>query len=364
MPSSHGSTFTISANDLDAALLPEGSRTPGTDAFRSAVTDLIRSEYRRLGGRSQVVIDDAAGTIRVTWSPGAGQPDPLAVAVAKLAKGQPDEAIRILELLRFQRPDSLLVFHNLGMAMSDSGRLGPAVQYLTKALDLDPDHADSLVALGVALARLERFPEAIRTLRRAVELDGGNPWAHRNLGACLMTEGRAEEAERHLRRAVELSPGDQQARFGLGRALLALDRKPEADAEFIAAIDLDDRSPIAELAKGERRKLAGESFRSASDGAERLDAILYCSGALKRFAAMPRSEVQKVAVEIAILGQSGLDTNDAAEKYTLRSLPGSFSGLHLVATMYVAFKLLAPEHDVGFDLSREYEAALALQKKG
>ena len=268
------------------------------------MTDLIRSEYRRLGGRAQVVIDAAAGTIRVTWSPGAGQPDPLAVAVAKLAKGEPAEAIRILELLRFQRPDSLLVFHNLGMAMSDSGRLDLAVQYLAKALDLDPDHADSLVALGVALARLERFSEAIVALRRAVERDGDNPWAHRNLGACLLSAGRTEEAERHLRRAVELAPGDQQARFGLGRALLALDRKREADAEFTAAIGLDDRSPIAELA-----------------------------------------------------------TNDAAEKYTLRSLPGSFSGLHLVATMYVAFKLIAPEHDVGFDLSREYEAALALQKK-
>ena len=336
---------------------------PNTEAFRSAVTDLILTEYQRLGGRSRVVIDDTAGTILVTWSPGAGQPDPLDAAVSKLEKGQREEAVRILELLRFQRPQSLPVFHNLGMAMSDLGRLDQAVQYLSKALDLAPDHTNSLVGLGVALARQEKYPEAILVLRKAVERAGDNPWAHRNLGACLLQDGKAEDAERHLSRAVELQPGDQQSRFGFGQALLALGRELEADAQFVAVIELNDRSPIAEQAKDARRKLAGETFHAASDGGGRLDATLYCLSALKRFGTMPRQEIQKVGIEIAILGQQGLDTNDAAEKYKLRSLPGKFSGLHLVSLMYVAFQIIAPDHDVGFDLAREYAAAQVLQKK-
>jgi hypothetical protein len=35
-----------------------------------------------------------------------------------------------------------------------------------------------------------------------------------------------------------------------------------------------------------------------------------------------------VAYEIAILGRNGLDINDPAEKYTLKTMPGTFSGLN------------------------------------
>jgi hypothetical protein len=46
--------------------------------------------------------------------------------------------------------------------------------------------------------------------------------------------------------------------------------------------------------------------------------------------------------------------------YTLRSLPGKFSGMHLVSMMYVGFKIIAPEQDAGIDLSREYDEAKKL----
>jgi tetratricopeptide (TPR) repeat protein len=358
------STFTISVADLDTSLLPEPARVPNTDAFRDAVTDLIRSEYRQLGGRARVVVDDNAGTIQVTWRPGAGQPDPLDVAVAKLRSGEYQEAVRLLEVIRFQQPLRSAVFYNLGLALSDMGRLDSAVQHLRTALALAPDHTDALVGLGVALARQRKLAEAIQAFRQVIEREPDNPRAHSNLGACLLQEeGETEEAERHLRRAVELRPADQQALFGLGKALLALGRDREADAQFIEVIRQDDRSPVAERAKEARNRLAGSSFRTASGGAERIDAVMYCLGALESFEGMPHQEVQKIGFEIAILGQSGLDTTDNMQKYTLRSLPGQFSGLQLVSIMYVAFKTIAPDQDVGFDLSREYQAALALHQK-
>ena len=48
-----------------------------------------------------------------------------------------------------------------------------------------------------------------------------------------------------------------------------------------------------------------------------------------------------------MLGHRGLDVNDPAQKYQLRSLPGKFSGLHMVCMMYVGFTIVAPEHDIG-----------------
>jgi hypothetical protein len=74
---------------------------------------------------------------------------------------------------------------------------------------------------------------------------------------------------------------------------------------------------------------------------------------------MSPSEVQRIGFEIAMKGRTGLDSNDPTQKYELKSFAGQFSGLHLVCLMYAAFKSFAPETDIGFDLSKEYEAAQA-----
>jgi len=72
-------------------------------------------------------------------------------------------------------------------------------------------------------------------------------------------------------------------------------------------------------------------------------------------------DVQRIAVEIATLGTKGLSVNDPYGKYTLRSLPGNFSGLHLLCIQYAGFKIIDPTVDIGFDIAAEYEEALRLQ---
>ena len=68
-----------------------------------------------------------------------------------------------------------------------------------------------------------------------------------------------------------------------------------------------------------------------------------------------------IGIEIAMLGQSGLDINNPNPQYTLRSLPGHFSGIHLCAIMYAAFKHFAPHQDVGIDFSKEWEIAMGMR---
>ena len=87
---------------------------------------------------------------------------------------------------------------------------------------------------------------------------------------------------------------------------------------------------------------------------------MWCLSALQKFAAMTPAEVQTIGFEIALLGRSGLDVNNPDRKYALRSLPGEFTGLQLMSYMFVAFKQIAPDRDIGFDLSKEYEQALKL----
>jgi hypothetical protein len=42
-------------------------------------------------------------------------------------------------------------------------------------------------------------------------------------------------------------------------------------------------------------------------------------------------------------------------------LPGHFSGIHLCAIMYAAFKHFAPHQDVGIDFSKEWEIAMGMR---
>ena len=87
---------------------------------------------------------------------------------------------------------------------------------------------------------------------------------------------------------------------------------------------------------------------------------MYCLSAIEKFEKMSEEDVKRIGFEIAMKGRGGLDTNDPTPKYQLESLPGDFSGLNLVCYMYVAFQSIAPETDIGFDLSKEYAAAKSL----
>ena len=79
---------------------------------------------------------------------------------------------------------------------------------------------------------------------------------------------------------------------------------------------------------------------------------------------MTAAEVQSVGFEIAMLGTQGLDVNSPERKHNLENLPGEFTGLHLVCLMYVAFKQIAPEQDIGFDLASEYAVAQSFHETG
>lgn len=72
---------------------------------------------------------------------------------------------------------------------------------------------------------------------------------------------------------------------------------------------------------------------------------------------MSKDQVQKCAFEIAALGTKGIDDNDPGKACTLRPMPGTIADLQLVCHMFVGFKQIAPHLDLGFDVSKGYEAA-------
>ena len=350
-------SFTMPLADFDSTLLGTGAQQKDSEDYPIEVQRFLQSQFDGFGGTARIIV--APDLITVEWNPASAE-DPLDTAISQLRAGQYAPAIVLLEFLLQQNPDNVTILYNLGMAYSDRGQLPRAVTLLSRASQIDSKNVNVCVALGVALLRQERTEEAVPVFERAIADEPKNSWAYRNLGACLLKLGKHEQAQSSLQRATELNPRDQQAFLGLAQAFHAQDNLADADSAYCQVLAIDEFSDIAERARDGRREISHDEFRRRGQGTERKDAVMYCLSAMEKFAVMAASQVQKITFEIAMLGTRGLDVNNPAQKYKLRSLPGNYSGLQLVSYMYVGFKRIAPGQDAGFDLSKEYAVAESL----
>lgn len=116
-------------------------------------------------------------------------------------------------------------------------------------------------------------------------------------------------------------------------------------------------SKFAEDAKLILNRAGQADLRKAVNDGHRPDAVEYMLAAMKRFAEIPRDQVGRVTMEIARLGETGLEINNPSKRYSLTNLDGDFSGLQLLCYMHVGMALFAPGVDCGSGLQREYEIA-------
>lgn len=356
-------TFKIPTNRFDLNLLPPDARQIGTEAFKGAVTMHLAAEYALKGQTAIITVDDAE--ISVTTIP--ADTDALQFVLSMLQRGEIAEAVPMLESLSKTAPDDVNILYNLGIAYSELRQYDEAIIRLKKAVRLQPSHAHSWVGIGVAYMRMGKRDQAVEPLTKAVEVAPKDGYARRSLGALLASLGRLADALPHLRVAAEQLPDDPQSMYTLAQILLDLGRPEdidEADRLLRRVIEEFPHAPFAEPARTARTKIAQRNMRANVGGGIRPDVMMYIAGALDTFDKLGPAKRQEIGVEIAMLGQGGLNINDPEEKYILKSLPGKFSGLHLLAIMYTAFHQIDPKLDVGVDFAKEYDMALAMHRKG
>ena len=347
----------IPVNHILLRALPETARRRNARDFPDQVAGYVRGLFDEIGGLIVAMVAGSKSGVSVTWQPDASGPGPLAGIIRMLEHGRSFDAILLLELFRSARSDDPVILYNLGLAYSDASEMERALTCLRRLLGLEPGNVNGRIALGVALMRQGQSRPALAEFQRAVQDDPENPVAQRNLGRCLYHLGQIDESLEPLRRATELAPDDLPAWLGLGQSYEKLDRLTEADAAYVRLLEIDELGEPAAVAKEGRSRIAAANFRSNAPNMLRMDAVMGCLSALQMFEKMPLDQVKQIGLEVAYLGMSGIDVNNPDTRYTLRSLPGDYSGLHLLCLEYVSFKQFAPETDIGFDLAREYEVA-------
>ena len=102
-----------------------------------------------------------------------------------------------------------------------------------------------------------------------------------------------------------------------------------------------------------------ENHKDGADPVETMMMSMYMLGALKELKPMPQANVHRIALEIAMVGMTGI--NPKNKGYKINALPGrEFGGYEFLAYYYVSWAIAIPEkvNDLGLPFSNAYKAAL------
>jgi Flp pilus assembly protein TadD len=282
-------------------------------------------------------------------------------AIRILQRGDYKEGARVLRQLLRKDPNNPQILYNLGMAHSEQGQLEESIDTLEKCIALAPDMSNAYAALGFSYARIGKYKEAAQKTRQSLELDPDNFYGWKNLGGVYAKQRRFEEALEALEKANSLQKDVPEVLYALALVHEEMGDMREADTLYQRIIRQNRSAQFTELAERARTQFAHETLKARGP---RIDVVMYMVGAMKKFETMSLDQIRNTTLEIAMLGRQGLDINDPTAKYTLRSLEGQFTGLHLLSYMHVGFQKLDPAVDAGTNLEEEYEAALQIFEKG
>ncbi len=160
------------------------------------------------------------------------------LGVALTQAGKIEEAIAHYQQALRLKPDYAEAHNNLGDISFMEGRVSDAIGHYEQALRIKPDYAESHCNLGLALTQAGKIEEAIAHCQQALRLKLDYAEAHNNLGVALTQAGKIEEAITHYQQALRLKPDYAEVHLNLGLALVRLDRMQEAVGHWEQALRL------------------------------------------------------------------------------------------------------------------------------
>jgi tetratricopeptide (TPR) repeat protein len=127
-------------------------------------------------------------------------------------------------------PRSIPVLIELAELKRSQLKFDEAIAYYIQAAQFDRSNYDIAHGLGVSYTYTQDFPRAIEWLQKAVALDPDSVASRFALGKALLQNGQFDAAIPELKASLRLMPGLWEAYFLLGRAYSKLGRPEEAKA--------------------------------------------------------------------------------------------------------------------------------------
>jgi tetratricopeptide (TPR) repeat protein len=222
--------------------------TAATEVARSALADnpgdvrLIRLQARalRFSGKPDLGVAMLEESVRKN----AGDPSAyiaLAQMYGDLDRGP--QAVKVLQDAQAKFPDETTITFELGAAFDKQKKYSDAEAVFKQLLVKDPDNAAALNYLGYMLAeRGERLDESVDYVKKALAIEPDNGSYLDSLGWAYYKSDKLALAEDTLKRAAEQLKTNSVIQDHYGDVLLKLGRYEEAIAAFNRALTGDGDS--------------------------------------------------------------------------------------------------------------------------
>jgi serine/threonine-protein kinase len=249
-------------------------------------------------------------------------PPALLVVLGKLIMEAGGDGLKWLAAGQRRHPRDFWLSFTLANALRRQGRRGEAVGYYRVALAVRPDSAVVYNNLGVAQAEDQDLPGAIASFRRAIALDPKLAQAHTSLGNALAASNDRAGAIACYRRVVALAPKDAVAHTLLGIGLAVNQNLPGAVASFRRAIALNPKHAKAYGALGQVLLLQGQ-FAQARAATRRCLGLLGKGHPLRQQALQllrQCKQLEALEARLTAVLQGEAEPRDAAERLALADL--------------------------------------------
>lgn len=164
------------------------------------------------------------------------------------------------------------IYLAVGSMVLEKGQPAEAIRYMKRALQLDPQAAETYMALSSVYRLLDDWPTVLRIHEHLVALQPDHVRNYTNLASVALQIGDPQLAERTLKEAIRLDPQGVLAQESLARLNIMLGKFTEA--KLLAAEVLQrSRSVNSYLLLASAYRAAGEeeSARQAIQSARELD---------------------------------------------------------------------------------------------
>ena len=224
-------------------------RLTAADAGDPYTSQLLGTAYRRLGRTDEATAALAAGA--------KGEPqwhDPwtdemlafrrgyaamLKDATAYIIAGQFEPALRILEQLRQERPNDIVLLAHLGQVYVAAGNDSNGIALLERVVAAEPERFEALVDLATGYMHQENLEKARDAVGRALAINASYAPAYETLGLILWRDGDSRAAISAFEDAVRRDPRNARALVWMGMTYTNMDKPAEAVTAFQRATKID-----------------------------------------------------------------------------------------------------------------------------
>jgi tetratricopeptide (TPR) repeat protein len=184
----------------------------------------------------------------------------LALAELYLEAGRLPQALTVLDRAAAALPGDTAVPYGVGNLLESQKHYAEAERVFKRLLATDPSHVQALNSLGYMLAeRGERLEESVEYIKRALEIEPNNPAIIDSLGWAYFKLNQLELAEIHLRKAAAGLVTNSVIQDHLGDTLFKLGNFDEAARAWERALagdgDSIERATIERKIKSAREKI-------------------------------------------------------------------------------------------------------------